>query len=227
MNYRALLAEFVGTFAIVFIAVGAVTADSITNGALGLTGIALAYGLSYGVMVTVTMAISGGHLNPAVSFGVLLSGNMNVGTYIGYVVAQCIGAVAASSLLVKAISPLDLASVNYGITAVGESATAGMATITEIVLTFMLVLAVYGTIVDKRAPKLGGLFVGLAVIAGTFMGGPISGAAMNPARWLGSAVISGDFVDWWVYVIGPLAGAALASVTWSFLARQGGESSQA
>ncbi len=226
MNFRALLAEFVGTFAIVFIAVGAVTADSITNGALGLTGIALAYGMAYGVMVTVTMAISGGHLNPAVSFGVLLSGNMNVWNCVGYVFAQCTGAVAASSLLVKAISQLDLASVNYGITAVGESATAGMATITEIVLAFMLVIAVYGTILDKRAPKLGGMFVGLAVIAGTFMGGPISGAAMNPARWLGSAVISGDFVDWWVYVIGPLAGAALASVTWSFLAKQD-EASQA
>ncbi len=215
MKLRLMLAEFIGTFALIFISVGAIVSDHLTNGAVGLTGIAIASGFAYAVMVTATAAISGGHLNPAVSFGMLVSGNMSLIDFVGYVVAQCLGALAASSLLMSAVSPLDLDAVNYGIPAVGESATAGMAATTEIVLAFLLVFVIFGTMIDKRAPKLGGLFVGLALAIGIFMGGPISGAAVNPVRWLGPAVISGDYLDAWVYWVGPCAGSALAAIMYS------------
>jgi len=213
--FKALLAEFIGTFTIVFIGVGAIASDEMTNGAVGLTGIALAFGFVVATMATSTSAMSGGHLNPAVSFGMLLTGNISAKYFISYVVAQCLGAIAASSLLMNALSPLTLNSVNYGITALGESATAGMAAIMEIVLTFFLMFVIFGTAVDKRAPKLGGLYIGLAVAMAVIVGGPISGAALNPARWLGPAVISGDFDNAWVYVVGPLAGGVLGAFVYS------------
>jgi len=212
LTIRALLAEFIGTFGIVFISVGAIVADHSTNGAVGLTGIGLAYGAVVAVMATATSAISGGHLNPAVSFGMLVTGNMSFTAFLSYVVAQCVGGLVASSLLMSAISPLSLDAVNYGLPIVGESATAGMACVTEIVLTFLLVITIFGTAIDKRAPKVGGLYVGLAVLMAVIMGGPISGAALNPARWLGPAVIGGDYADAWVFWVGPVAGSALASI---------------
>ncbi|MBK6910734.1 MAG: MIP family channel protein [bacterium] len=215
MMFKKMLAEFVGTFALIFIGVGAIVSDHLTNGAVGLTGIALAHGLTIAIMAAATGAISGGHLNPAVSFGALLTGNMNAKEFAGYVAAQCLGAIAASSLLMSALPKLALDAVNYGIPAVGESATPGMAVIAEIVLTFILVYVIFGTAVDKRAPKMGGLFIGLAVTVDIFMGGPISGAAMNPARWLGPALLSGDFQNAWVYWVGPLAGGALGAVVYS------------
>lgn len=215
MNVKAMLAEFVGTFTLIFIGVGSIVSDHLTNGAVGLTGIAIAHGLAIAVMVSATAAISGGHLNPAVSFGMLVTGNMSVKDFFGYVIAQSLGGIVASMLLLSAMSPLSLDAVNHGIPALGESATSGMAVVAEIILTFFLIFVIFGTAVDKRAPKMGGLFIGLTVMMDIFMGGPISGAAMNPARWLGPAVISGDYINAWVYIVGPLAGGALAAITYS------------
>jgi MIP family channel proteins len=215
MNYKALIAEFIGTFAIVFITVGAIVSDHLTNGAVGLTGMALASGFAVAVMTGVTLHVSGGHLNPAVSFGMLLVGNMKARDFVGYVVAQCLGGIAASSLLMSAVSPLDLDAVNYGIPILGESATVTMALITEIVLSFLLVIVIYGTVVDSRATRMSALFIGFAVTVNILMGGPISGAAMNPARWLGPALIGGDLINAWVYWVGPLAGGALGAVTYT------------
>ncbi|MCB1059073.1 MAG: aquaporin [Calditrichaeota bacterium] len=215
MNFKALFAEFIGTFALVFVTVGAIVSDHLTNGAVGLTGIALASGLTIAAMASATLAISGGHLNPAVSFGMFIVGRMKVKDFVGYSVVQCLGAVAASSLLMSAISPLDLDAVNYGITAVGESATPYMALITEIVLTFILMVVIFGTVVDKRSVNMSALFVGIAVTMNILMGGPISGAAMNPARWLGPALVSGDYLNAWIYWVGPIAGGALGVVVYT------------
>ena len=224
MNFRALLSEFVGTFAIVFVGVGAIVADHVTNGALGLTGIALAFGFVVAAMATATAQVGGGHLNPAVSFGMLISGRMKLWDCLGYTFAQCCGGVAAMVILTTAVSPLALEAVNYGITAVGEGATPRMAFVMEIVLTFFLVFTAFGTVVDQRAPKLGALLAGFAVAMCVLVGGPVSGAALNPARWLGPAVISGDFYDWWVYAVGPLAGGLLAAVLYSQLLLRNSES---
>ncbi|MCB9366803.1 MAG: aquaporin [Calditrichaeota bacterium] len=223
MSLRALLAEFIGTFSIVFVGVGAIVADDLTNGAVGLTGVALAFTFVVAAMATATIPVSGGHLNPAVSLGMLISGRMSAKDFAGYVVAQCLGGIAASALLMKSVSPLSLEAVNYGITSIGESATPGMGVIVEIAFTFLLMFVIFATVLDKRAPMIGAIYIGLSIGMGVFVAGPISGGAFNPARWLGPAVISGDYMNAWVYIVGPLAGGVLGAVlcTWLFDVRSG------
>ncbi|MBL8013781.1 MAG: aquaporin [Candidatus Omnitrophica bacterium] len=211
MNQKSLIAEFVGTFALIFIGVGAIAADHVTGGKLGLTGIALAHGLTIAVMVSATGAISGGHLNPAVTVGLLTAGKIDGKNAVGYIVSQCLGALAAAFLITVIIPAETLRAVTWGTPAAGDGVGSLSVLLTEIVLTFFLVFVVYGTAVDKRAPKVGGLFIGLTVALDILMGGPISGAAMNPARHFGPAVFSGQLGLSWMYWLGPIAGAVLAA----------------
>lgn len=215
MKRRALIAEFIGTFALIFVGVGSIVADTMLGGKSGLVGIALAHGLTIAVMVSATAAISGGHLNPAVTFGALVARKVDIKTAISYIIAQCLGAMVASLLLEIAMPVPALLAVGYGTPALGANITPTQGLVTEAILTFFLMFAVYGTAIDRRAPKVGGLFIGLTVTLDILMGGPISGAAMNPARHLGPALISGSFVNTWIYWVGPLAGAALAAFTYS------------
>ena len=211
MNKKALIAEFIGTFALIFIGVGAIAADHITGGKLGLTGIALAHGLTIAVMATATGAVSGGHLNPAVTIGLFTVGKIDAPNAAGYVISQCLGAISAAFLIKMAVPAEALTAVGMGTPALGEGITPGMGLVTEIVLTFFLVFVIYGTAVDKRATKMGGLFIGLTVALDILMGGPISGAAMNPARHLGPALLGGGLQNIWLYWLGPVAGAVLAA----------------
>lgn len=212
MNKKALIAEFIGTFALIFIGVGAIAADHITGGKLGLTGIALAHGLTIAVMVSATAAISGGHLNPAVTIGLLTAGKIDGKNAAGYVISQCLGAIAAAFLITVIIPVEILKSINFGTPNPGDGIHSIWAVlITEAVLTFFLVFVVYGTAVDKRAAKMGGLFIGLTVTMDILMGGPISGAAMNPARHLGPALLGGGLQNIWIYWVGPVVGGVLAA----------------
>ncbi len=213
MNFKALTAEFVGTFTLIFIGVGAIAADYTTAGAVGPTGVALAHGLAIAVMISAVAAISGGHLNPAVTIGLLSAGKIDIKNAFGYVISQCLAGIVAMAVI-KLCVPADvLWDTQYGIPAVSDAPeiTATMALVTEIVLTFFLVFVVYGTAVDKRAPKMGGLFIGLAVAMGVIVGGPISGAAMNPARHLGPALLGGGMQNAWIYWAGPVLGGILAA----------------
>lgn len=217
MNTKALVAEFIGTFTFIFIGVGAIATDVMTGHLLGLTGIALAHGLAFGVMVSATAAISGGHLNPAVTFGALVAQKIDVVNGLGYIVAQCLGGIAAAYVIRLAMPEQVLAIISYGIPVVTKGAMTTQALFTEIVLTFFLVFVVFGTAIDKRAPKVGGLFIGLAVAMGVMMGAAVSGAAMNPARHLGPAVAGGGFENTWVYWVGPLIGGGLAAVIYKYV----------
>lgn len=208
---KPFVAEFIGTFTLIFIGVGSICADSITGGKLGLTGIALAHGLAIAVMVSATAAVSGGHLNPAVTIGLWFVQKIDSKSALIYVLAQCLGGIFAA-LLIKGAVPADvLMIVGMGTPSVGQGITVTMALLTEIVLTFFLVFVVYGTGVDSRAPKCGGLFIGLTVALDILMGGPISGAAMNPARYLGPALLGGGLQNWWIYFVGPICGGILAA----------------
>lgn len=214
MNTKALIAEFIGTFTLIFIGVGAIAANSISSGSSGLTGIALAHGLAIAVMVSATAAISGGHLNPAVTIGLLCAQKINIVNAVGYVIVQCLGAILAA-FLIKLCVPLDvLTAVGMGTPSLGAGITPTMGLLTEIILTFFLVFVVYGTAVDQRAPKMGGLFIGLTVALDILMGGAISGAAMNPARHLGPALLGGGLQNIWIYWVGPIIGGILAAVTY-------------
>ena len=218
MKPKPLVAEFVGTFTLIFIGVGAITADAMTKGALGLTGIALAHGLAIAVMVSAVGSISGGHFNPSVTVGALVAGKIAPLTAVGYIVAQCAGAIAAAAALGLALPSDALNKARYGVPAPGTNITSTEALVTEIVLTFFLMFVIYGTAIDNRGPKLvAGLIIGLAITADITMGGPISGAAMNPARWLGPALFAtGNLPNFWIYWLGPIVGAVGAALVWRY-----------
>ena len=215
MNFRALLAEFIGTFALIFVGVGAIAGNFLNQGQTGLTGIALAHGLTIAVMVSATAAISGGHLNPAVTIGLFFARKIDAINTFGYVIAQCLGAIFAAFLIKLCIPQEALTAVNMGTPALALNITPTMGLITEIILTFFLVFVVYGSAVDKRAPKVGGLFIGLTVTLDILIGGPITGAAMNPARHLGPALLGGGLSQLWIYWVGPVVGGILAGVVYS------------
>lgn len=216
MNFKALIAEFIGTFALIFIGVGAIATNYINRGITGapvdLTAIALAHGFTIAVMVSATAAVSGGHLNPAVTFGAFMTGKIDRKNAVGYVISQCLGGIFAASLI-KLVIPLEaLQAVGMGTPTLGLGETPLMGLGMEFFLTFFLVFVVFGTGIDARAPKLGGLFIGLTVTLDILAGGPLSGAAMNPARYLGPALMGGGLQYLWVYCLGPLAGGAAAAL---------------
>ena len=217
LRYRAFVAEFVGTFALIFVGVGSIAMDYLTHGHVGLTGIALAHGLTIAVMASATAAVSGGHLNPAVTFGAWVGRQIDVRNAAGYWLAQCAGAIAAAALLHLAIPASALQAVDVGTPAPATGLGGTAALVVEAVLTFFLVFVVFGTAIDPRAPKVGALYIGLTVSLDVLMGGPLTGAAMNPARWLGPALIGGGGLgNFWIYWIGPLAGGAAAALLYTF-----------
>ncbi len=162
------------------------------------------------------MGISGGHLNPAVTIGLLLGGKTPRRDVIPYILAQLVGATIAGLFLI-AIVPSSIGSaVNWGAPSLNSVISIAQGTTFELVMTFLLVLTVYGTIVDRRAPKIAGFGVGLIVLADVLVGGPFTGAAMNPARAMGPMIASLTFPSYWyIYWIGPILGGALAGVVYN------------
>ena len=219
----ALIAEAIGTFLFFFIGAGSVVLGDYlaANGGAGpgLLGVALAHGLTLAVVVSALGAVSGGHVNPAVTLGVWIMGGITPMRAALYVVAQLVGALGAG-LALKAVFPDAWQTSNIGTPALGPGITPLVGIGIEAVLTVLLVLAVIGTAVDARAPKIGGLAIGLAVTADILVGGPLTGAAMNPARWFGPAVAAGAYADWYVWWIGPAIGAAVAGALYRFTLAQ-------
>jgi len=213
----ALVAEAFGTFLFFFVGAGAVVLGdylAATGGTdPGLLGVALAHGLALAVLASALGAVSGGHFNPAVTLGVWIMGRITPTGAALYVVAQLIGGLAAG-LALKAVFTDSWQASNIGTPALGAGITPVLGIVIEAVLTALLLLVVIGTTVDSRGPKLGGLAVGLAVTADILVGGPLTGAAMNPARWFGPAVAAGAYADWYVWWIGPAIGAAVAAVVY-------------
>src|SRR5437016_14364926 len=214
---RSLTAEFVGTLLFVFLGAGSVVAfiaNGPTTGSIGPLGVALAHGVGMAVIVSMTMSISGGHMNPAVTLGLWL-GDRFAGRLVGpYIVVQILGAVAGAAL-VKAVFP----AMAVGLALVGTPRLATevgfmQGVWIEALLTFFLVSAVFGTAVSSEAPKIGGFGIGLAIFVDALVGGGLTGAAMNPARAFGPAIVSGDLHGQAVWWIGPLLGAAAAGWLW-------------
>ena len=209
-----LVAEFFGTFTLIFIGVGAIAANQATGGALGLTGIAFAHGLAIAVMVSATAATSGGHLNPAVTCGALVAGKIPAARAVAYIVAQCLGALFAAFVVKLAVPGAWLDAVGMGTPALGDGVTVGQGLVMEAVTTFFLMFVVYGTAIDARAPKMAGLFIGLTNVLGIMAAGPVSGGAINPARHFGPALMGGGMQDMWIYWVGPIAGAVGAALVY-------------
>ena len=212
---RPLTAEFLGTFALVFIGAGAVVVDASKGGALGLPGIALAHAAILSVACSALMNISGAHFNPAVTFAAWMTSKIDLTRAMWYVAIQLVAAVAAA-LAVKALAPTMAGEVtSYGVPRIAGDITWTKAVVIEAVLTLFLVSAVFGTAVSSEAPKIGGFGIGVVLLGNILMGGPLTGAAMNPARAFGPALVSNDWVGHAAYWFGPLLGAAIAAIIWA------------
>ncbi len=218
MNYRTLrapAAEFIGTMLFVLVGAGSIVAN--VSGPAGALGIALAHGVGLAVLVTIMMPISGGHLNPAVSVALWVGDQIDAKTLGRYVAAQLLGAIAGA-LLIKGLFPASLARV----TSLGTPQLSGAIGLfegiaLEALFTFVLVSAVFGTVVSPQAQRIGGFGIGLALLACALGGGALTGAALNPARAFGPALVSWDWHGQAVYWIGPVLGASVAAVLWKFL----------
>jgi MIP family channel proteins len=214
--FRRSLAEGLGTFALVFIGTGAIASKYFPDANYGVLGVAVAHAMVLSVMITATMGISGGHLNPAVTLALLSVRRCRLGTAAAYIVAQLAGAVLAS-VMVKALYPIGVTRpIALGTPAIANSIVLGQAVAIEAVLTFFLVSAVFGTCVNPDAPKVGGFGVGLVLLFDIIVGGPLTGAAMNPARAFGPALVSGQWVGHLVYWVGPIVGGVLAALLWEY-----------
>jgi aquaporin Z len=212
---RRLTAEAIGTFGLVFIGAAVVVVNGgFPNSGIGLLGIALAHAVVLSVMITATMTISGGHLNPAVTLGLLVTRRIQPISAAAYIVTQLVAAIFGA-FLVKLLLPLHAVKASMlGVPVIASSVSLGQAIGIELVLTFFLVSAVFGTAVSPDAPRVGGFGIGLVLLFDILVGGPLTGAAMNPARAFGPAVVAGAWVGQLVYWIGPIAGALLAAILW-------------
>jgi MIP family channel proteins len=220
---RHFVAEFVGTFALVFIGSGAILVSKMPGSNIGLIEIAAAHGLVYSVMVTATMRISG-HLNPAVTLGFLATRRIDPMMAGVYIAAQLLGAMLAAYAL-KGLFPNDLyQAARGGGQFVSLDITSTQAYVLEAIGTFFLVFVIFGSAVDEHAPKVGGFAIGLTIAADFLALGPLTGASMNPARSFGPAVASGIYEGQLIYWVGPILGGVAAALVYdSLLLRRGPE----
>jgi MIP family channel proteins len=217
-NASVFAAEAVGTFALTFFGAGAILqTTSMGSAGFGLLGVALAHGIALSIAITATAAVSGGHINPAVTIALATAGKVSWPRVPLYVAAQIVGSAFGAFLLTRIFPPDVVASAGLGTPAPAPGVTFANVVFLEAILTFFLAFAVFGTAVDARAPKLGGFAIGLAVFVDILVGGPITGAAMNPARVLGPALVGGVWTMHAAYWIGPILGAVLAALLYKGL----------
>lgn len=208
---RRLAAEGLGTFALVFFGAGAIMVAA-RYGSFGQLGIAAAFGLVIAAMVYALGHISGAHLNPAVSLGFALSRHFPWRLVGAYWVAQCLGAIGAAFLLRASLG--DVADVG----ATRPSGSDGQSFLWEIVLTFVLMLVIMAVATDTRAVgEAAAIAIGGTVALGALVGGPVSGASMNPARSLGPGLAAGELDALWIYLLAPLIGSAIGALTYQLL----------
>jgi aquaporin TIP len=203
----AFIAEFIGTFALILVGAGTI----INGGGAGLLGVALAHGLVIVVFGSALGAISGGHFNPAVTVAMLATGRIDAAKAGGYIVSQILGSILAAFILTQVFPAETVTAAKLGTPLLSSTTSIGAGIILEFITTFFLVLAIFGTAVDARAPKLGALFIGLTVTLDILFIGPMTGAAMNPARSFGPALVGGYMDNFWLYWIAPVAGAVAAA----------------
>ena len=215
--WSSAVAEFLGTFALCFIGAGSICTNQWTGGAVGLLGIAVAHGTVLAVMISSLGHISGGHFNPAVTVGILTAKKITGQTASVYVLAQLAGAAAAGYLLAYIVPYRVWAPVHLGTPGLAAGIMMPQAILLETVMTFFLVLAVFGTAVDPKGSwnAIAGFGIGTVLIFDILVGGPLTGASMNPARTFGPALASGFWDNHVVYWVGPLLGGVLAGSLYS------------
>jgi MIP family channel proteins len=222
---RPLIVEFIGPFALVFIGAGSImTAQTQGYGDGGtLLLVAFAHGLAIGLMVAAAGHISGGHYNPAVTIALFIGGKVGGLKSVAYIIAQLLGATAAALVLKQifddSIAPdVHVPSVNYAGDQDGIIVGRANAFWIEVIATFFLVYVIHGVAVDSRgAHAIAALAIGLTITMDIVMAGPLTGAAMNPSRFFGPALVEGEWKDWWIYWLAPITGAVLASIVHNYV----------
>jgi Glycerol uptake facilitator and related permeases (Major Intrinsic Protein Family) len=215
-SWRHFVSEFIGTFALVFVGSGAIMTAKITGSPAALVEIALAHGIILAVMVSALMRISG-HFNPAVTLGFLVAKRIDPMMAALYIVAQITGAVAAAYALKATFPDAIFVATRGGGQMMALDVTGPQAFILEAIGTFFLVFVVFGTAVDERGPKIGGLAIGLVLAADILAIGPRTGASVNPARSFGPAVASGVFEAQMLYWAAPIVGGLVAALLYEYL----------
>ncbi len=211
---RRCAAEALGTFALVFIGAGSVMSRYFPNGDSKMLGIAIAHGLVMGVMVTAVMGTSGGHLNPAVTLGLLATRRITAATAGAYIVSQLAAGVLAALALEPLYPDAVVRAAALGTPSLAASVSLPEGIAVEVVLGFLLISSVYGTCISPAAPRIGGFGIGLTLLFCIIFAGPLTGAAVNPARAFGPALVSGQWVAHIVWWVGPIVGGVLAALLW-------------
>lgn len=219
MSYRV-GAEFVGTFVFVMVGAGSAVATramGVSDPAASLLIAALANGIGLAVAVSATMGLSGGSLNPAVTLALFAAKKLPARDVLPYIVAEIAGATLAALALVASLPQAAGLAVNWGAPALATSVSVAQGTLLELVMTVFLTVAIFGTAVSPQAPKIGGFGIGFAVLADVLLGGPFTGAAMNPARAMGP-MLAGMYIPpyWYIYWIGPVVGALIVGVLYRY-----------
>ncbi|NJD52356.1 MAG: aquaporin [Candidatus Methanoperedens sp.] len=209
--FKKIVAEFIGTFALVFAGTGAIIDDSLT-GKIGHIGIAMSFGLVVAVMIYSLGHISKAHFNPAVTIGFASVGKFEKKHVLPYIGAQIGGAILASALLFMIFGNIG----NLGATLPRGSWEQSF--ILEVVMTFFLMLVIISVATDARVkPEVSGIAIGGVVALDALFGGAISGASMNPARSLGPAIIGGILDHQWIYLVAPVIGSLIAVVIYEYI----------
>ena len=221
-SFQKFVAEFIGTFALIFFGAGSICADrylQASGGSVGLLGIALAHGLAIAIMVSALGHISGGHFNPAISIGFWVTKRIGTMEVFLYWAAQILGGIAAAFVLRAFIPEETWRAVALGTPELVRDFSRLSAMILEAVATFFLVFVVFATAVDERGAfrAIAGFGIGLTITLGILVIGPLTGAALNPARAFGPALVSNHWTNWGVYWIGPLAGGFVAGLLYDSL----------
>ncbi len=219
---REVLAEFIGTFTMVFAGTGAVVVNQVSQGALTHLGISFVFGAVVSALIYTLGHVSGAHFNPAVTLALWQGGFVRRSRVLPYILAQVTGAIAASFVLFLAFGNVAKLGATLPLNNHWMQSL-----ILEILLTFILMLVIFGSALDRRAPKgFAGLAIGLTVALEAACMGPITGASMNPARSLGPALVTGLWQHQWLYWIAPIVGAQLATIVYRSLSNNFSENTQ-
>jgi MIP family channel proteins len=218
---KALVAEFIGTFALIFLGAGSGVILGVEGSPAGLITVALAHGLTLMVFAYAYGHVSGTHINPAVTLGLAAAGKFEPVRAIYYIVAQLLGGIVAGFALIFVfggpLNDLGVTVINYDLTNVGG------AFVLEMIGTFFLVNTVLNAAVSGRAGNLAPLAIGMILAACIMFFGPLTGASLNPARTLGPAVAAGIYSDIWVYMVSTILGGIVAGLLYRFFFEEAGE----
>ncbi|MFK7602651.1 MIP/aquaporin family protein [Deinococcus sp. SM5_A1] len=204
MLTKKLIAEAIGTFALLFAGMLSIANDAT------LLGVAFAHGLAIAVMAMALGTVSGGQFNPAISIGLSLTGHQKWSDTLAFIPAQFVGGILGAFAAVAVAGQAAMSKVGYGAGVLGSGVSVGGGLLAEAITTAFLVLVVVKVAIHQKS-VLGGLIVGLTIVVGILSVGPLSGATMNPARALGAAVAGGTWANMWIYFVGPVLGGAVGA----------------